>query len=156
MQESVDLQKQFDAGIISYAQFTQEAGMLAGVPAIELDGLIKNNIADKALLNYIAELKQNYRIGFLSNAGANFLDDFFTTEQQALFDALVMSYQNGYVKPDTRAYEAVATELDVLPSECVFIDDQQRNCIGAREAGMRAIEYQNLGNLRVQLKSTLL
>jgi HAD superfamily hydrolase (TIGR01509 family) len=42
-------------------------------------------------------------------------------------------------KPAERIYEYAAQQLDVRTSECLFIDDEAPNVIGACAAGMSAI-----------------
>lgn len=44
-------------------------------------------------------------------------------------------------KPDPQIYHHVAESCGVDPSECLFIDDQEINVVGAREAGMHAIRF---------------
>jgi FMN phosphatase YigB (HAD superfamily) len=43
-------------------------------------------------------------------------------------------------KPEKRIYEYAAQQLDVKTSECLFIDDELRNVLGASAAGMSAIQ----------------
>jgi putative hydrolase of the HAD superfamily len=106
-------------------------GVLTGV-----DG----NGANEALFAYIQnELKPQYKIGLLSNVGSDILGDLFSDEQVALLDEKVLSYQIGAVKPDPLAYEATAMRLGVAIEECLFVDDLERFCTAAEEAGMKAI-----------------
>lgn len=58
-----------------------------------------------------------------------------------LFEAVVDATHTGILKPDPRAYAAVAEALDLPPGACVFVDDQQRNVAGAERAGMLAVHF---------------
>ena len=47
----------------------------------------------------------------------------------------------GVLKPDAAAYHALLAELDVPARDCVFVDDQMRNVIGAQGVGMTAVHF---------------
>jgi len=150
------LNKQMDTGFISYKKFVMEIAILAGVSEEVVDSNIDSNVPNEELLQYISkELKPNYKIGILSNAGANWLDTIFTTEQLSMFDAVMISYEAGVVKPEPLAYEIIAQRLDVPLGACVFIDDQERYCVGAQTVGMQAIKYTNFAQLKRDLTAIL-
>ncbi len=153
--EATNLMRQSDAGLISYDDFIHSIAELASMPFIETKKAIDDNVANEELFAYIKELKKDYKIGLLSNASANWLADMFSPEQLQLFDAVALSYETGHIKPDQRAYEIVAERLGVDTSECVFVDDQELCCTGAREAGMKAVWYQNVDQTRTELNVLL-
>jgi HAD superfamily hydrolase (TIGR01509 family) len=118
--------------------------------------MIENNIPDDSLFDYIArELKPKYKIGLLSNAADNWLDELFSPPQVALFDAVALSYHVGYIKPEPEIYLEIARQLAVDPSECLFIDDNLRYCVGARQVGMTAIHHRGSGDLSHQINQAL-
>lgn len=136
--------KKVDAGLHHYDDFIDEVAAMAGLTATEARQQIENNVPNAKLFDYIRqELKPHYKLGFLSNAGQNWLQDIFTSEQIALFDAVVLSFEIGAIKPDPITYETVAEKLGVAPEACVFVDDQPRYCEGAEAVGMQAILYQD-------------
>jgi len=142
--EATDLNKRSNAGMIEYGDFLRQIGELAGMTAVEARREIEDNPADANLFSYIREtLKPRYKIGLLSNASDYHLDDIFTVEQVGLFDEIVLSYQVGAIKPDAAMYEAIATKLDVLPEECLFIDDQPRFVDAAQRVGMQAFVFED-------------
>lgn len=148
--------KKVDAGLHSYEDFIQEVADLAGIPAAEARREIEDNPPNEPLFNYIRdELRPQYKLGLLSNAGANWLDELFAPWQVALFDEAVLSYQIGTIKPDPVAYETIAHRLGVMPDECVFIDDQPRYCEGAEAVGMRAIKYDTVDQTITDLQALL-
>ncbi len=53
------------------------------------------------------------------------------------------SYELGLQKPDPRIYVAACRALGAAADECFFLDDLEENVVGAREAGMRALRFQN-------------
>lgn len=57
------------------------------------------------------------------------------------FDLIVDASHTGILKPDPRAYAAVTDGLRVAAADCVFVDDQLRNVVGARRAGMQVVHF---------------
>jgi len=52
---------------------------------------------------------------------------------------IITSRDAGASKPDVHVYQFAATQLGVLTSECLFVDDTAENVAGACKAGMSAI-----------------
>lgn len=151
-QAATDLNKRTDAGLASYDDFVRDIADLAHVPLAEASKAIEHNVTDDELLAYIAsDIKPKYKVGLLSNAGANWMDRLFSKEQIALFDAIALSYETGVIKPDARAYQIITERLGVAPDECIFVDDQERYCAAARDAGMKAIWYQSLEQFKADI-----
>jgi putative hydrolase of the HAD superfamily len=148
-------QKRADAGLVNHTQFVETVAALANIDVVEAHKQIDNTVTDEVLLKYIQELKQKYKIGFISNASQNWLGEFFTPEQTALFDQIAISSETGFLKPDPRAYEHIADLLDTPIEECVLVDDQVGYCDGARAVGMQAIAYKDVATLKIDLQSLL-
>lgn len=155
-QEATDIMQQADAGLLSQPDFIRQVAELSGISEHEVVRELDGNLPNEALFAYIRDkLKPKYKIGMLSNAGANWLRELFTDEQLKLFDATALSYETGVTKPSPEAYEAAAGLLGVEPAEAVFVDDQERHCVGAREAGMPAILFTGAEQLQVDLEAVL-
>ena len=67
------------------------------------------------------------------------------------FDALVLSFEVGCMKPDARFYQACASAAGVPAGSCVFIDDIAENVEGARKAGLQGVQYQDDAGLIASL-----
>lgn len=151
-----DLNKRVDAGLADYDDFIGEVATMAGISGAEARRQIDDNPPNPELFEYISnELKPNYKIGMLSNAGANWLPELFTSEQIGLFDAIALSYETGVIKPLPAAYHIIAERLGVRPEECVLIDDQERYCTAARDEGMQAVVYETVEQMQSDLKRIL-
>jgi HAD superfamily hydrolase (TIGR01509 family) len=151
-----DLNKQANAGLISHQKFVEAVAELANVTPRQVYAAIDVNVANEKLFDYITEtLKPRYKVGLLSNAAANWLRELFDARQLALFDAVSLSYEAGFIKPYSKAYELIAEQLEVNADECVLVDDQERHCTGAREAGMQAIVYKDFEQVRDELERLL-
>lgn len=59
------------------------------------------------------------------------------------FDGTVISSDIKMCKPEIGIFEHLCTEFGLSPSECVFIDDMQKNVDGAVKAGFSGICFAN-------------
>lgn len=97
---------------------------------------------DQELVAAIRELRLRYRTGLLSNAFSDLRG--LVTEQWKIadaFDELVISAEEGVMKPDERIYRITLERLGVAAQEAVFVDDFKRNVEAAERAGIRAIHF---------------
>lgn len=154
-EEATAAQKRADAGLIDHQEFVQIVAGLAGISVKDAHWQINDIVTNQELLTYIKDLKTRYKIGFISNASQNWLDEFFTPEQVGLFDQVAISSETGLVKPDSRAYEHIADLLDTPMNQCVLIDDQPLYCKGAEAVGMKAIVYKELPTMKKELEGIL-
>lgn len=144
-QAIADLSYQSDYGWIDREDYLMELAKVTGQSAEVIETFINTeHHLNRPLIAHIAELKARYKIGMLSNVGRGWLDDFFITHNiRHLFDAVVLSGEEGITKPDPAIFELMATRLDTSASSCVMIDDIVDNCSGADAAGMRSIHFRS-------------
>ena len=143
-------------GITPWQEFQKTTADLSGLTSQQVWDELNDNPANLELFAYISEaLKPHYKIGFLSNASDDWMNDLFTGEQRALLDDVILSFQVGIAKPDKEIFQLAANRLSVLPEECVFVDDIAHYCDGAREVGMEAIQYVNFEGFREQASRIL-
>jgi epoxide hydrolase-like predicted phosphatase len=95
---------------------------------------------DPGMLALIENLHvQGVKIALLSNsvpAGDNMIDSHHALDN---FDIVVRSTAVGLIKPEPEIYQLVLKKLALKPSECLFVDDQQRMLDPAAATGMRTI-----------------
>lgn len=152
--------KEFDhqstAGKITFVQLLEKISELTGLDDELVKTFLEKNPANIPLLSYIdKELKQTYKIGFLSNAADDWLDELFTKEQQALFNDFVLSYQHGMNKPNPAIFKLSAERLGVNPADCIFVDDVAPYVDGALKAGMTAIRYSSFDQFKYDIEAVL-
>lgn len=155
LEQATSLNQQVDSGLLSYYDGVVAVAKLSGMPESTVHAALEANVPNTQLFDYMRGLKADYKLGLLSNAGANWLDKLFGAERTALFDAIALSYETGVIKPSPRAYEIIADRLGLLPEECVLIDDQERFCTGAKENGMQAVWYKNFDQAKAELEAML-
>jgi len=111
---------------------------------------------NKPLLEYVLELRKNYKTAMLSNIGVGGLEWMFEPDLLDIyFDIKVASGDIGYAKPEPEAYEITADRLGVRLDECVFIDDSQPYVDGAIAVGMHAILFTSNVQLKRELERLL-
>jgi 2-haloacid dehalogenase len=69
------------------------------------------------------------------------------------FAGIVVSGEIGKVKPDRAIYDHLVETYGLTPGQCLFIDDNQANVAGAREAGWQAVRYASPEQLRRELEA---
>ena len=57
------------------------------------------------------------------------------------FDGIVVSGDEGLLKPDRAIFDLFFQRFGVTPQSAVFVDDSLHNVEGARAAGMRAVHF---------------
>lgn len=87
---------------------------------------------DDALPTIRALRERGDRTVLVSNCGhdTRLLVDRLGLEQE--FDALILSFELGYRKPDAAIYEAAMLAVQARPDQSLFVDDQVDYCDGAR------------------------
>lgn len=157
LQHSLDIDKAVNAGMMEYDDFIAEISAMSGLSARDVRIRINTPVPNKMLFEYIRdELKPKYKIGMLSNAANNWLDDMFEPWQVELFDEVVLSYELGAVKPDPRMYQAIVDRLGVAFEQSLFIDDSERYIVAAQDLGMKAIWHtdtsRTIANIEEELR----
>jgi len=107
----------------------------------EIKAACFNNL-HKDIIAVMDKLKEKgLKIGLISNC---FSEEAIVIRKSILFpyfDAAVLSYEAGLVKPDRRIYELCTAQLEVAPEDCLYIGDGGSNELyGARDYGMRAFQ----------------
>ncbi|MBR0093844.1 MAG: HAD family phosphatase [Synergistaceae bacterium] len=106
---------------------------------------------------WIGELRaRGYRLLYLSNYSHYVMEanpevlDFLP-----LLDGGVFSCDVKLIKPNPKIYECLATKYNLVPGECVFIDDLAKNVNAAREFGFHSIQFVTLEQAQRDLNKLL-
>jgi FMN phosphatase YigB (HAD superfamily) len=111
---------------------------------------------NQPLLNYVLELRKNYKTAMLSNIGKNALGDWFKRGfLEQYFEVIVGSGDIGFAKPEPEAYKITLDRIGVEANECIFIDDRQPYIEGGKALGMKTILFTSLEQLKQDLVSLL-
>lgn len=147
-----DLNKTVDKGLISFKEFVASVSEICGASEDELlTYLVKSYYPEDDVFEYIRQLKEQYRIGLISNISAP-IEQYLPTAPVELFDEQTLSYQAGVIKPAKEIFEIHLAKTGTRPEEAVFIDDREANAEGATVAGLHGVWYKNLEQLKTELK----
>ncbi len=69
------------------------------------------------------------------------------------FDVVVLSYEEGVMKPHAKIYELAELKAAVLPEQILFFDDREENVQAAKDAGWDAHLFIDAAGAREVLKS---
>jgi putative hydrolase of the HAD superfamily len=135
-----ELVRGLETGALTPEQFSDGFGALLeleqpGDVVGELFGAIG---PDQAMIDAVRSARaQGVRTGLISNSmGPAIYDKQVLAE---LFDALTISGEVGFHKPQPEIYHLAAERIGVPVEQCVLIDDLRENCAGAEAVGMAAI-----------------
>ena len=108
---------------------------------------------NRPLLDYIrTELKPHYKLAIVSNANVGSLQRRLGAEQLAIFDAIIVSAEVGYIKPELEIFELAARRLGDVPfAQAVFVDDSPLYVAAAAALGLHALRYTGLETLKQAL-----
>lgn len=67
-------------------------------------------------------------------------------------DGVIFSCQVGSIKPEPEIYRTLLDRYHLKPEKCVFLDDREENCQGARKVGIRAIRFENFKQAAAELE----
>ena len=86
------------------------------------------------------EFRKNYRLGIISDAQRLFCNpEMRTLRIEDFFDAIVISSDYGFRKPDPRLFHIALAMLDIPASEAAYIgNNYQTDIVGAKSAGLAA------------------
>jgi len=150
----------YDADILNGQTYWQTVARDTGVhftagqisQLLEQDAIMWMNL-NPAMLAWIPRIKQaGFRLGILSNMGDGVLDYMRPRfPWLAHFDHLTWSCELGVVKPDPAIYLHTVKKLNVSPGRALFIDNLQKNIVGAEAIGLHAALFENPEQLQNDL-----
>ncbi|MBR5348012.1 MAG: HAD-IA family hydrolase [Lachnospiraceae bacterium] len=85
--------------------------------------------------------KRGIKIGLISNCFSDEFEWIKNSPFYPLFDAPMLSYEQGLAKPDPEIFQRILRKLEVTPEECLYIGDGgSKELYAAREAGMKPLQ----------------
>ncbi len=140
-----ELSIEIDLGRKFESDYYKEAAKVLGVHSHEVQNQMESGFrVHKDLFKIISRLRKIYKVGTLSDSGARFVRPIFERfgfPLDTLFDFVFISSETGFLKPSVEAYNYCLQNLNVKPSECIFVDDSQRNVDGAASLGIHSFLF---------------
>ena len=106
----------------------------------------KNTPIDSRMIEIVDELKQqNYKIGMVTDNKKDRIDDIVKYYNwNKIFDAITISADVGSGKDYSEIFVRIIECLNLTVSECVFIDNQEKNLIAPKSMGMNVIYFDHM------------
>lgn len=103
---------------------------------------------------WIKELKQKgYQVLYLSNFSRKAEEDCLDALDFIPYtDGGILSYKEKVIKPMPEIYQLLIARYHLVPDECVFLDDTEKNLTGASEFGIHTIHFENQEQARTELR----
>lgn len=109
-------------------------------------------VATDEMLHIVKKLKkEGYILAILSNSDLLNSQNYTKKGWYSYFDFLILSHEIGIIKPERKIYELTLKKLNLPAKECIFIDDQKKLLIPAKEMGMKTIHFTSAENLKKEL-----
>ncbi len=90
----------------------------------------------------IIPLKKKYRIIALSNHPAPWMQYIISKfHLDKIFEMIYVSGKVGMKKPQEKLFLKIINDFNVNPTECIFIDDQNKNLAAASKLGFKTIHF---------------
>jgi epoxide hydrolase-like predicted phosphatase len=146
----------FDTGKLTPKEFYMRAVEALDARVSEADFYAAYNdvfSVNTAVLAVIRNLRPKYRLVMLSNTDPvryGHIERAFP--ELRIFDAYILSFRIGAMKPDPRVYREALRLLDALPENTLFIDDLQENLEGAARLGIKGILFTARTDLAMELE----
>lgn len=142
-----------DKGIIDYHEFLKRIGQITHTSEAVADQIITASLhPNEDVFVFIKTLSKHYTIGAISNVGSP-LETYFPEGYMAAFTVQTLSFREGLVKPSVEIFKRHLERSGFSADQAVFIDDRESNCEGARAAGLHAIHFRSLDQLKQDLKN---
>lgn len=87
----------------------------------------------------IRELKQKYRVMILSDTWPSTKRILKNNGILELLDGLILSCDYNETKAGGKLFETAVSELNLVPGECVFVDDSRKNLENAEKTGFHPV-----------------
>jgi epoxide hydrolase-like predicted phosphatase len=143
----------FECGRIEEEEFAPRLATALGLAWHDglIDRLFARAVLDDAMVDGVRALHdRGVPTGLVSNSwGTRRYPRDLLAE---LFDAVVISGEEGFRKPDPRMYELGAERIGAAPGACVFVDDLAFNLDPARDLGMAVVHHTSAASTLSELK----
>ena len=146
--------QRMDRGDISLTEFLDILGGISGQTRKQVQTDMDNGAKlDYEVLDIIQKLGNSFKIGLLSNAPSDFLRNLLGQyDLEKYFDVIVISSEVGLIKPHPEIFTHILEKMEVTADKAIFIDDNQRNIIGAENVGIKSILYKDHKQLLNELE----
>lgn len=137
---------ELETGELTEPEFEERFADLLGLRPDRAPGMIDRMFggmkADIVMFDAVRAAKRSgLRTGLLSNSWG--VDRYDRSHFPDLFDAVVISGEEGMRKPDRAIYELAIERMALPAADIVFVDDLPGNLAPARDLGMTTVHHES-------------
>lgn len=99
----------------------------------------------------LLKLKENYKLGLISNTTIFEASVLGKWDIKNLFDVTSFSWELGIKKPSKEIFDITLEKFGIRPEEAIFVDDSEKNICKAKEYGLNGIVFHSVEQLRDEL-----
>jgi len=140
---------QAEIGAIEDKEHWQNVASVLSLSSTDLPQFIEKfwsgDELDLQLLGWISSLRNQYKIGLLSNAWKGTRATLLSKYPQFLdpFHAAIFSAEVGIRKPAAQIFSLILEKLNVEADKALFVDDFAANIDGAHAVGLQVVQFLN-------------
>ncbi len=152
--------KQLDQGLITFEEHYQNLAARLPQYSEEIKWILQNWYKDLSYLPGIYSVIKtishyDYDLYILSNASIRYYNYAKDLDIFHFFTGITISAELKLLKPQKEIYDRFCQIHNLIPEECLFIDDQLENVQAARSAGWTAHQFKGVEDLTSYLGETL-
>jgi putative hydrolase of the HAD superfamily len=141
-----------DLGRLDAQLLEQKLAELPGLSQASVARAFSNKSLAPGMLDLAYQLKGHYKTGLASNTAQSMLSRYWPDgNQHEYFTTVAISETLQLVKPNPEFFRAVCSKMRVATHEAIMIDDRAKNLVGAAEAGLKTIKFEDERQLREHL-----
>jgi HAD superfamily hydrolase (TIGR01509 family) len=143
-----------DKGEFSTEEYREKLASLTGrpiqnIPQEILDGYVIN----PQMVDLLARLKKQLPLGLLSNFPTGWIRPLLEKyDLTKYFKTIIISSEVHMIKPEKEIFAYALSLLSTEASETLFIDDREKNVLGAKDASLQGIVFTSAEKLIEELK----
>ena len=152
--------RQLDQGLITFEEHYQKLASRFPQYADKINWLLKNWHMDQPSIPGMYDLIVNvnnagYPLYILSNANTRYYTFKKYMDIFKFFSGITLSSELHFLKPQKEIYDRFCQIHNLVPDECLFIDDKIENVQGAINAGWQAHQFVGVNELKNFLENHL-
>jgi len=104
------------------------------------------------MIKLLQNLHDKYKLVLLSNSSREMDKGIFSSSVIRYFDRICLSHINSEKKPNKMAFLPILQDFNLDPEEVLFIDDKEKNLLGAKKLRINTILFKNYKELLSSLR----
>lgn len=142
-------------GALDHIEYTRRVAEQLGMDPARLAELRERHewVLNQPMAAWVRDIhRRGLEVILVSNADLTLEERLRAFGLDDVFDAVVNSARVGSAKPDAVIYRRALELTESAPSECLFVDDREKNCAVARELGLQTLVFCDMAQFLQELQ----